>query len=164
MAITGVINAVVNALGALFAPVSLTSSWSVVREAGTLNTADSATITQPGSQISEARCKKFDVSSGTRVLLRLRGPAATTSGTISIGVYGYSSDSEVEQLLYTLDGVATVTCTIDATSLKDGTYVVSTALLSKSVDRLGCKWVRFGVLSAFNGTNADAFLLEAKVI
>lgn len=164
MPITTIITAITRTIGNLFAPVSLTSEWQVVREAGTLTVADNATITSPSSQITEARCKKFDVGACTRILLRVRGPVATTSGSVSVGVYGYSTDSEVEQLLYTLDGLASVACAIDGASIKDATYVVSTVSLAKSVDRLGCKWVRFGVLSAFSGANADQFVLEAKVI
>jgi len=150
------------------APVSLTSGWVTVIDAGGMTVQDAATITDPTAEITNSTrhiLRRNGV--GTTLLVRMAYDDGITSITNPvIKVFGRTPDQQW-QLLKTRAGAlnATITTAV-ATDCSDGTLNWTTSDYdAQAWDCLGCGEILIGIETALaaTGTTSTAYL-EAKFI
>lgn len=145
------------------APMSMTTKWQTIIDAGGAVIQDAASITNPTTEITSSTRHMFRrYGRGTFLMLRLAYAAALTVGTSPVvKVFGRTSSTDVWQLLKTEGGSLTGTLTAAATDVTDGTYKYTTCdVLATTWDCLGCELFLVGVetVLAGVGTTSTAFI------
>lgn len=139
-------------------PFSLTSQWETLVEAGGVNVADAAAITNPATQIVRSTTRPFSRDGeGTTLLLKLRYDAGL-SGTITspiVQVFGKTLTDDYD-VIETREGVSLVTLNIAPTTdvlNAAGTFKYTRPKFVRiSFDCLGCLDFLVGVTVALAGT------------
>jgi len=137
---------------------SIRSAWVTVLDAGTVATADNASITAPTTQVTRAGTHPIYLGTGAGqyVLIRMGYDASLTVTTNPVvKVFGRRSGGAWE-LLPTRGGAVTITLAAAATDVSDGTLKYTTPASSNVVDLLGCDEILVGVETALAGTGATS--------
>lgn len=150
------------------APMSATSGWFSVIDAGGMDDQDAATITNPTTQITAStRHLIYRNAFGTNLMLRMGYDDGLTTVTDPVvKVFGRTGNTEIWQLLKTRSGAITGTITTQAsddgaTDVTDGTYLYTTPDYDATTwDCFGCEYILVGVQTVLAGTGTvtTAFL------
>lgn len=150
-------------------PQSMTARWNTVIDAGGLDDADAATITDPDAEITTSNRHILNrQGKGTLLLLRAvydDGVSGVTSPVVQ--VFGRADDSEPWTCLANKAGDFKVTITFDTTNdASNGTLNFTNPDWTNHVwDCQGCEQLLVGVATAASGTGTfTTAYLEAKVI
>lgn len=137
---------------------SIRSAWVTVLDAGTVTSADNATITAPTTQVTRAGTHPIYLGTGAGqyVLVRL-GYDASLSVTTNpvVKVFGRRSGGAWE-LLPTRGGALSITLSAASTDISDGTLKYTTPAASSTIDTLGCDEILVGVETALAGTGTTS--------
>lgn len=152
------------------APLSLTSNWQTIVEAGGVNVADAAAITNPVTQITRVTTRPFSRDGeGTQLLLKLRYDAGLASPTPPVVViFGKTTIDDYDDLP-NRNGAYLVTIGMDTTNdilNAAGTFKTTKINLTQLAwDCLGTNDYLIGITRALSGTGTvnNATIL-AKII
>lgn len=151
-------------------PMSASSGWLTIIDAGGMVVQDAATITNPTTQITSSTRHLFRrMGLGTTLLLRM-GYDDGISGAITspiVKVFGRSDANQAWDLLTTKSISLTSTITVtQATDVQDGTYGYTTvSAVTQAWDCLGCSEFLVGVETIFSATGTvNTAFLQGKFI
>jgi hypothetical protein len=164
--------------GAVVVPISGTSQWKTVIDAGGPAVQDnSGTILNPDTHITHASRHIFrrERGQGTTLLLRLgRLPAAVVSAAPVVSVYGrtavYATDGSVESadewgLLLTKGGEQTGTLAVTDDDAENATLkFTSPDAEDNAWDSLGCNEFIPGIVTALAADETSTSIIQAKFL
>lgn len=146
-------------------PISGIALWTTVRDAGGLDSADNATLTNVATQITSGLVYTLDLDrrGGTFVTVRMAYAGTVTQNPV-VKAFGRSSTAEAWQVLRTKSGSTTATIAVDGTNdATNGTLKYTTPDLDTQLwDTQGCRFVVFGLQTPQSGGTASTAFLQAK--
>lgn len=151
----------------IVAPCSLTQNWTTAISAGGPAVQDSASITNPTTQITaDTRVLLRRGGVGTSLILRLAYDDGLTSITNPVVKVFGRTGNDVWQALRNKSGSLTTTLTTAATDTTDGTLLYTNpAFDTEAIDCLGCDEILVGVETALAGTGTTSnAVIQAKII
>lgn len=148
----------------LAVPVSVSSDWITVVDAGGADNQDASNITDPTAEITESTTHLLLVEMrGTTCLIRGKYDAGDTSPTNNvIQVFGLDANNKWMQLLDASGTRKLTLTTAETTDVSDGT---SKWTVPVEVDIQGCRTVLVGVTTAYADADGLPALasIEAKI-
>ena len=153
----------------LVAPVSVTSKWTQIIEAGGVASIDAATITNPATQITAATrvLHRRGGAAGTTIRVRLGYDDALSAITNAIVELWGRTAGQAWQRLRNKAGASSATLTTDTTNdATDGTLKYTDPnQTTHAWDCEGCEEFLVGVTTALAGTGVVTnAVVEAKVV
>lgn len=150
------------------APVSMTSGWQTLIDAGGVTVQDAATITNPTTQITASTRHIFQrKSAGTNLILRMKyDDGLTTITSPVVKVFGRTGGGAWEVLKSRAAALTATLTATTATDSQDGTYSYTVVDFSTQAwDCLGCEEILVGIETALaaTGTTSTA-TIEGKFI
>src|SRR5688572_3929372 len=148
------------------ANISITSAWVTAIDAGGMDAADNASITNPTTQITATDHRIIRRNSGgTTLLVRLVYDATLTAITNPvIAVFGRTNGQDWQRLLNNA-GATAATLTTDSADVSNGTYKFThPSTTDHAWDCMGCDEFLIGVQTAMSGSTGTATTayLQAK--